>query len=239
VESLKKEGIESDNKVDLAVVASSWHAAARADDGIAVYIVSQSGCRIVGDGVAVAAANAAVHHHRRPRLWAKNENVLSYNELFGIHKAPGENWDGVWLGFEDVGPLSLIRFAGFVEVGVRCGYLDLNCFSARPELHDAIHRWTFSKEDSDPCESLAIALLNRLLEVQQLSEPRNAERISAFESYIRLDETVRGDPDLREFLEVCHRDGPEARDLFLTAPEFFAEALLTRRFGRLSVGGQV
>jgi hypothetical protein len=167
------------------------------------------------------------------------EDVLSTNELFGLHQAPDEHWASVWLGFEDVGPLSFVRFAGFLEVGVRCGYLDLNCFSARRELQAAIERWTFSKEDPGRCESLAVALLNRLLGGQERLEPCNAAGIAAFESYIRLDETVRGDPELREFLEVCHREGPPVRDLFLTAPEFFAEALLTRRFGRLSVGGQV
>jgi hypothetical protein len=149
---------------------------------------------------------------------------------------------GGWLGLEDTGPLPFIRFAGFVEAGTRFGYLDLRSFPARDELRLALERWNLGDDARGRSAGLAVSLRERLAgEAQRLSDLRNAAGVAAFESYIRLDETVRRDLDLREFLAVCHSGRPHAKTdaIFLAAPEFFAEALAARRVRRLPVGGQV
>jgi hypothetical protein len=149
---------------------------------------------------------------------------------------------GGWFGLEDTSPLPFIRFAGFVEAGIRFGYLDLSDFRALAEFRKALERWNLGNDVRGRFTGLAVALLGRLAaDVQRLSEPRDAAGIAAFESYMRLDETVRRTSDIQEFLTVCHGKTPHAKTdaIFLASPEFFAEAIATQQVRRIPVGGQV
>jgi hypothetical protein len=169
-------------------------------------------------------------------------DLYLFQDLLGERSIRSTCWSTSWLGLEDTGPLPFIRFAGFIEAGIRFGYLDLVGFAARDELRVALERWNLGDCARRGVTGLAVSLRRRLQAgAQSLSEPRDAVGVAAFESYMRLDESVRRDLDLREFLTVCHSERPHAKTdaIFLAKPEFFAEAVATRRVRRLPVGGQV
>ncbi len=139
----------------------------------------------------------------------------------------------------DYGRGPLLRFAAALELGIRCGYLDLSDWPGKPALLSALQ----DAQQSPHAHRVLVHALRARFEggsPTQTETPVDHLALAAYEAHLELANAVRMDSAASAFLAETHRSRAWQTDAaFLMSPEAFSEGLAEGRVGMHGVDRQV